>query len=97
VFGLRSPALTLVSDAPSSALRERLATMLTELIAQGLGPNLPLPTGALARPLKRFLAARTDLELAQMLLVGRRELDQLLALVDPDTQAAAVAGLPQGT
>ena len=55
---------------------------------------MPVPPAVLARPLRGFLAERTELELIQMLLVGRQQLDELLAVADPAVVAEAANTLP---
>ena len=82
------------SPLPSSPLRARIESMVQELITASMGKLLPVPPAVLARPLRGFLAERTDLELIQMLLVGRQQLDQLLAVADPAVVAEAANTLP---
>lgn len=90
MFGLRPSRPT--TPAPVlSPLRQQLQALVLDVASQGVSTlGLPIPTGALGRPLSAFLAARSDAELTDMLAVAQRVLDALWASVPADEQTAAV-------
>lgn len=90
MFGITPRATTPAPVLPPSPLRAALLRLITDLLNQGVTQlGLPIPSGALVRPLSAFLAARTDPDLVDMLAVGQQVMDQLWAQVPEAERQAA--------
>ena len=92
MFGIRKDPAPPVDALPPHPLRAQLQGMITELLGQAVGVlKLPIPTAALAGPLRSTLNGRSDADLADMVAVARGAVDQLWMQLTPAEQAAALA------